>query len=327
MASYLTEQELMLERKTQHLMEQLRQTEHMAEKMRQESDRLRRLKDEAKAAIQKRHPYLFNTETGSVQTKSDLYPEFSTHQSTVAKELLEIRHMLKNRDDDSLEEKFETHIRNIRREAGVGSSGHEDDGGGVDELLDQGGLLSGDGDQLMLWPRDCIPVPRETFKRILAQANRSGRSIGPLFDEDLQRPDTVKSDDTSNDAADLSQELHPDPSPRQKRPSVTKIRVNGHSSDDDKEVSETASSLAKDIKASKNLLEALKSESPALVEVEPHPNSDDNFIVASDNHDEKLYSSKTSTSDESSLQRVNNPYRFEANNGWKVRFVNICLLR
>ena len=63
------------------------------------------------------------------------------------------------------------------------------------------------------WPKDCIPVPIETFKRMMEEASLARNTFVAKEEEEeiVSVEDNIdeipkSGDDTSNDAADLSQE-------------------------------------------------------------------------------------------------------------------------
>ncbi len=92
----------------------------------------------------------------------------------------------------------------MRREAGVGSSRHNSASGGVDAVsLSPTSNNPPASENPPLWPKDCVPVPLETLKRMMADlaaahSEKSAAGVGAVV--------TKSNDDTSNDAADLSQE-------------------------------------------------------------------------------------------------------------------------
>jgi len=231
MATLISEQERRLERRTQALLDHLARTERRAEELKRETERLRRIKDEAKELVARKHPELFGREyddDGPEESLSEGHPT-----TFLSRDLLEIRQLLgegrrreRRGSSNSAVNSLDRHMANIRREAGVGSSRHSNDP-----------VNAAVGAPTLAWPADCVPVPIETLKRMMAQAATANATatgqptviqpastapplespMPPLHLPEVALPSSFphipsapsparSNDDTSNDAADLSQE-------------------------------------------------------------------------------------------------------------------------
>ncbi len=221
MTGLISEQERRLEGRARDLWERLARTEARAGELARETERLRTAKEEAKRRVAERHPRLFAT------TRED-YDDESLMSEAAGGDLGEIREMLlrgRGREESGTAERYGDHMANIRREAGVGSSRHSHIGGGG------GGIAAA-------WPEDCVPVPVETFKKMVADLSaaaalnskekETGNKQQRRREVESPRVDTAEAavdgdmrlllqlspksnnDDTSNDAAELSQENNDD---------------------------------------------------------------------------------------------------------------------
>ena len=306
----MTAEEQRLERKSRMLLDHLSRTEQRANELKMETERLRRIKDEAKAMVMRKHPNLFQPTASDEELDLSSLSEGNNgrffHDSRLSKDLLEIKNMLEKRSgDSSMEQKFDTHMRNIRREAGVGSSRQSERSG-----------FAGNSTNSYAWPKDCVPVPMETLKRLLEESSLNVQSSlelpereqdEDLFDHNLNafiqnqpgnlsdhdRPETGKSnDDTSNDAAELSQEN--DIKPKLVKRNISTGAVPKQKSPVPKP--EPARRGSSNKSAGKNAIpcEPVENSNARLannrVSSESSREADENFVLSSAD-DEKLYSS------------------------------------
>ncbi|XP_059088863.1 uncharacterized protein LOC131884973 [Tigriopus californicus] len=280
-----------LEQRTKLLWDHLLDTERKAKEMEQETERLRKIKDQAKEIVMERHPYLFLDELPRAES-----PEFLSDesQSYMTRDLKDIRDMLrptKAKEPDS----YMSQLQRLR-----------------DGLTTPGNVAakpSQSKNELgpYLWPENCIPVPIETFKHLMAESSKAKRTRPPSSDsgpaeppgdqdrEVLKGANSPYGDDTSIDIADLSQEnavqgppetpKEPEPPQSPRRVAQTPPPIVNHSTPPPKQASPIPpQQLKSDSESSK------KNHSPNLSN-EP----DYNFAVQSDNSQEKLYSTESDT--------------------------------
>ena len=246
MTRLVSQEEGRLLRKSQRLWDQLVQTEERAREIMLETERLKRAKDEAKELVARKHPHLFRDASSADYEDEDDFAlrSFSSaghsRDSYLNQELREIKDMLGR------------HGR-----TGDGRGGHGSDGGvgaRIERLRREvsgasnpaAAVNAAPATAVSAWPEDCVPVPVETFKRLLADAaaaavksrRRGGRDH--MGHDGRHRRESVNGrgssgedsrlgvdggDDTSHDVADLSsQEAEEDAAPR-------KIEI-GHPDDD-----------------------------------------------------------------------------------------------
>ncbi len=231
MTRAVSQEEARLMRKTQRLWDQLLQTEERAREIMLETERLRRAKDEAKELVSRRHPNLFR-DASATDYMDDLDSlsgaAVNSHDSYLNKDLLDIRELLRRHSRDSAgrgdggSTALEARIERLRRDVEAASDRSSQD----------------DGAATVAWPKDCVPVPVETFKRLLADAaaaadatnKRGGRkkktrhepaaapAVMPGMSSGDENPGGGGGgggDSTSNDVADLSsQENEEDLNPK-----------------------------------------------------------------------------------------------------------------
>ena len=233
MTRLVSQEEGRLLRKSQKLWDQLVQTEERAREIMQETERLKRAKDEAKALVARKHPHLFRDASADYDDDDDdlglrsFSSAGDTHDSYLNQDLRDIKNMLNRpgRMDDG----------RGRGGGGAGSNG----GGGVEARIERlrrevsgasnpAAAVTAAPTATMGWPADCVPVPVETFKRLLADAAAAADAAtvikshrGHEIDRDGRRRRRVSAngrnssgdesrlgmeggDDTSHDVADLS---------------------------------------------------------------------------------------------------------------------------
>ena len=179
------------------LFEQLLATERRAAELKEETERLRRIKDEAKQLVMAKHPYLFaEVEEGN----NNLFDSMTTSQSEdepsfLTKDLRDIRGLLapasKAANDES---NYVKKLRKLQSDVNGAEKGYYPP---QQQNPPVGGALGSN------WPANCIPVPIETFTRLVAESEARQRLVATHSDGDKGNN---YADDTSNDAADLSQE-------------------------------------------------------------------------------------------------------------------------
>ena len=170
MTRLVSQEESRLLRKSQKLWDQLLQTEERAKEIMRETERLRRAKDEAKLKVVRKHPHLFQP----LQVQDDLDDDLRSlssdghsHDSYLNEDLREIKDMLTrpNEGADAAAAGVERQIERLRREAASGASDP---------------MVAAPAPATSAWPADCVPVPVETFKRLLADAAATADAASAL---------------------------------------------------------------------------------------------------------------------------------------------------
>ena len=165
MTRLVSQEESRLLRKSQKLWDQLVQTEERAKEIMRETERLRRAKDEAKLKVMRKHPHLFRPQDDLDDDLRSLSSAGHSHDSYLNEDLREIKNMLTRPNEGAAaaaaaagrvgSSGVEGQIERLRREAASGASDP---------------MAAAPAPAASAWPADCVPVPVETFKRLLADA-------------------------------------------------------------------------------------------------------------------------------------------------------------
>ncbi len=178
--------------RSQQLWDDLLRTERQAQEIKMETERLRQMKDEAKTLLLAKNPGLFDR----------AHPDAGRSESgRLSKDVMEIRHLLSSRnharDDNNANRTLDAYVTDLKSHL---------------KALHQ-------RDQRNAWPEEYIPVPVDVFRRLLVEGASSSSPVPPRpaspahHQPELpaaaahfgRHPQAV-GDDTSNDAADFSQE-------------------------------------------------------------------------------------------------------------------------